>query len=77
MGFVDWIKTDSGIRVISFIWGVGIALLFQQECKKRECMLIQSPSIDEIQKKTYSLAGSENECYRFEPYFVRCTDRQD
>jgi hypothetical protein len=76
MGFIEWMKTDGGIKTISFIWGLGIALLFQQECKKRDCMIIQSPPIDEIQKKTFSMAGNENDCFRFEPQFVSCQSSQ-
>lgn len=72
MGFVEWMKTEQGIKIISFIWGLGIAFLFYQECKKRDCMIIQSPSFDEIQNNTFSLAGNENDCFRFEPYFVTC-----
>jgi hypothetical protein len=72
MGFVEWIKSENGIKIISFIWGLGFALLFQYECKKRDCLIIQSPPIDEIQKKTFSMSGSEKDCFRYEPYFVEC-----
>lgn len=72
MGFIEWMKTENGIKIVSFVWGLGIALLFQQECKKRDCMIIQSPPIQEIQQKTFSMAGNESDCFRFEPQFVSC-----
>ncbi len=54
MGLVEWIKSENGVKIISFIWGLGISLLFQAECKKRECLIIESPPISEVQKKTFS-----------------------
>lgn len=72
MAISDWIKSETGGKVISFIWGLGIALLFIQQCNNKNCIIIKSPSIEELKTKTYSYSGNEGECYRFEPYFVQC-----
>ena len=72
MGLVEWIKSENGVKIISFSWGLGISLLFQADCKKRESLNIESPPISEVQKKTFSMSGSKDECYRFEPVFVPC-----
>lgn len=72
MGFVDWMKTEQGVSILSFIWGLGIAFIFYQECKGSDCIIIKSPNVTDMQNKTYSYKGNENECYRFEPHFVPC-----
>lgn len=72
MGLIEWIKTEQGTKIISFIWGLGIAFLFFRECNKKNCIVIKSPPIEEIKNKTFSYSGNENNCYRFEPYFVPC-----
>jgi hypothetical protein len=70
--FVDWLKSNSGSKIISFIWGLGFALLFIQQCNKKNCIIIKSPKMEDIKGKTFSYSGNEDECYRFEPYFVKC-----
>jgi hypothetical protein len=72
MGLIEWIKSDSGVQIVSFLWGMGFSFLFYSECKKRGCMVIESPPIQEIQKKTFSMSGNDGECFRYEPVFVKC-----
>lgn len=77
MGLLEWLKSDNGVKIISFLWGMGLSLLFHSECKKRNCMVIESPPIDEVQRRTYSLSGNDGECFRYEPVFVRCKEKSD
>jgi|688.fasta_scaffold1621843_2 hypothetical protein len=71
MSISNWIQSDNGKKILSFIWGLGLSILFIQQCKHRNCIIIQSPSLDDIKGKTFSYTGNEKECYRFEPYFVK------
>lgn len=71
MGITEWIQSDNGKKILSFIWGLGLSILFIQQCKDKNCIIIQSPKLEEIKGKTFSYSGNEKECYRYQPYFVK------
>jgi hypothetical protein len=71
-GVSEWLKSEQGLKIISFIWGIGISLLFFHQCNDRKCFVIKSPPIKEIQNHVFAYSGNEDECYSFTPYYVPC-----
>ncbi len=61
--------TDSGQIILSIIFGLGLAVIFQKTCKGPHCMVFQPPPLKEMQENIYSF---NEECYKYTPQFVKC-----
>ena len=70
MSFIkNLVSTDIGRIILSIIWGLGLATLFQKVCKGRNCIVIKAPKLKNIEKNIYDFDGK---CYRFKPQITRC-----
>jgi hypothetical protein len=67
----EFLKTRTGIIMLSVIWGLGLATLFKKSCDGPGCHTIdyQGPSLAD--SKLVWQAG-ENNCYKIEPYVSAC-----
>lgn len=63
-----------GKIVLSCIWGFALALIFQKTCADGRCIVITGPRLDEVRDKIHNF-GSENGCYRFQAYPIKCDSR--
>lgn len=72
LNFLELLFTPTGRILISIIWGLGLAALFKNACKGRNCQVIQykGPNPEEV-KKFYYKYGNDN-CYQYTPYLSRC-----
>jgi hypothetical protein len=55
--------------IISIILGFGLATLFRQNCKNRQCLIFKGPHQKEILDKTFKIG---NDCYKFTPENTPC-----
>ena len=62
--------TDHGQILISAIFGIALAFLFQKTCNGDKCIIIDAPDPDEINKNIYELDGI---CYKYKPKSVHCS----
>ena len=53
----------------SFLWGLGIAVLFRKICKNKKCVVIQAPKNLDIEN---TLIQKENKCYKLIKYNDAC-----
>jgi hypothetical protein len=67
--FEKLFNTDTGKKLMSVILGLGLATLFRESCKSHNCIVYQSPPLDELTKKTYRHNGK---CYKFKEESVSC-----
>lgn len=70
--FRDLLSSDEGKIIISCIWGLGLASLFRQVCKGRQCIVIEGPKPDEMDNKIY---GFEGACYKYSAKNVSCNKK--
>uniref|UniRef100_A0A6C0KS75 Uncharacterized protein n=1 Tax=viral metagenome TaxID=1070528 RepID=A0A6C0KS75_9ZZZZ len=61
--------TYQGQTLISAIFGIALAFLFQKVCKGDKCILIDAPDPDEINNNIYELEGV---CYKYKTRSVHC-----
>lgn len=61
--------TSNGQSLISFIFGMALAFMFQKVCKGDKCILFDAPKPEEIDNKIFEFEGS---CYKYKPKSVRC-----
>ena len=72
LDFAELLVSSTGRILISIIWGLGLAALFKNACKNRNCQVIQfkGPNPKDI-KKSYYKYGNDN-CYKYTPYLSKC-----
>ena len=63
--------TKMGQIIISILFGIAIAFMFQKVCKDRKCIIIQAPPLKDVEKKTFDVDGT---CYQYKPKVVKCED---
>ena len=61
--------TEKGQGLVSFIFGLALAFMFQKVCKGEKCIIYDSPKSEEIDGKVFEFEGS---CYKYKPKNVRC-----
>ena len=70
MGHInDLLNSKSGSIIISIILGLGLAALFRQVCKDKQCIVIKGPNISETQKFYYKV---DDKCYKYTPVIAEC-----
>jgi len=68
---LDLTKTETGRILVSVILGLGLAALFRRVCKGGNCVVIQGPSMEDVQKYSYKI---KDDCYKYTPYVVDCDE---
>lgn len=61
---------SKGQILVSSIFGLSIALLFNRVCKDN-CTVYYAPFIEDIKGKVFKL---EDTCYMYEPYIIKCNE---
>ena len=61
-------KNELYSNIISIIWGIGLAVLFRQACKKRNCYFVKGPIPEEL-NSNYKF---NDKCYKYESEAVSC-----
>ena len=70
MGMVnDLITTSEGKIILSVIWGLGLATMFQRVCKGRSCIILKGPSPTEMNNKIYKF---DDKCYLYSSELTGC-----
>jgi hypothetical protein len=69
-----FVHSNTGRIVMSIILGLGLATFFRAVCKGKNCRVIQSPPLEEIEDQTYMFDGK---CYKLEKNAVKCDNKQN
>ena len=64
-----FVHNKTGKIMMSIILGIGLATFFREVCKGRQCRIISSPPMEEIDGQTYKF---NDKCYTFEKKAVEC-----
>ena len=64
-----FVHSKTGRIIMSMLLGIGLATLFRTACKGRQCRIISSPPLSELQDQTYKF---NNKCYTFETNPIDC-----
>lgn len=57
--------------IISVLWGLGLATLFQRVCVGRECIILQAP---ERKKMLENIFKYNDKCYKYKIKYSDCTN---
>ncbi len=64
-----FVHSSTGKILMSIILGLGLATFFRAVCKGRNCKIVSSPPLEEIEDQTYKFDGK---CYKMEKNQVQC-----
>jgi len=66
---IAFIKSSKGKIFFSVILGFGIATLFRESCKNRNCLIFRAPSTKEFKNKIFS---HDKRCYVYNEKPTKC-----
>jgi len=61
--------SETGQIVISILFGLAFAFLFQRVCKDKKCIVIRAPDVRKMTSKVYEFEG---ECYKYSTLSMSC-----
>jgi hypothetical protein len=62
--------TKTGSTIMSAIFGIAFAFMFQKVCKGAQCYIFKSPPQEEISKYVYQI--EDEGCFKYKPKVVPC-----
>ena len=62
--------TELGCTLMSALFGVALAFMFQRVCKGSQCTIFKAPPKEDIEDVIYEIQG--NGCYMYIPRIVDC-----
>ena len=62
--------TELGCMLMSALFGVALAFMFQRVCKGSQCTIFKAPPKEEIEDIIYEIHGDG--CYMYIPRIVDC-----
>ena len=61
--------TNTGCTIISALFGVALAFMFQRVCKGSQCLIVKSPPPADIDDYVFQ---NGDVCYEYKPKIVEC-----
>jgi hypothetical protein len=68
------INSQRGKYLISILLGLGLATIFREACKSRNCLVFKAPSLDKIKNQIFNY---NNKCYKFEDKGTSCENENE
>ena len=69
---LNFLNTDTGIKFVSIIFGLGLASLFRKTCSENNCIIVKGPPYKQIENKIYSFDGK---CYKYNTLATSCKNK--
>jgi hypothetical protein len=73
MHLEKFVKSQTGKYLMSVLLGIGLATIFRQVCKGRNCQNIKAPALEEIDNKIFKI---DNKCYKIEKQNIECIPKR-
>ena len=71
---IKFLKSETGIKLLSIIFGLGLASMLRQACKGRNCIIVKAPNPADIESKIWEY---NNKCYKFQTEHVKCSKNKE
>ena len=69
-----FVHSKTGKIIMSVLLGIGLATFFRTMCKGKQCKIISSPPLTEIDGQTYKF---NDKCYNFEKKAIDCNKKKN
>ena len=70
MGLATFMKNPSALMLMSFILGLGVAIMFRPVCKDGACKIVHGPTPAAMNGNVYQFG---DKCYLYSSSAVPCT----
>ena len=64
--------TERGKIILSIIFGLGLATLFREFCKGKQCYRFKGPSQKELKNNIFSFDSNNTKCYMVNEENIKC-----
>lgn len=64
-----FVNTNTGKNIVSILLGLGLASIFREVCKDKECIIFYAPDLNEVENKIYKQDGK---CYKYNLVSTKC-----
>jgi len=71
--FGKFVHTETGKILMSILLGFGLASLFRNICKGKDCLIFHAPSLDDFKDKIY--IGQSGKCVKYTPVASKCNTK--
>lgn len=68
-----FVHTQTGRIIMSLLLGIGLATFFRTICKGKNCKIIASPPIEDLDDQTYKF---DDKCYKMEKNAIKCDNKK-
>jgi len=68
--FGNFLHTENGKIIMSILLGFGLASLFRNMCKDKNCLIFHAPSLDDFKDKIY--LSSSGKCVKYKHVATKC-----
>lgn len=68
-----FVQSQTGKYLMSILLGIGIATIFRQTCRGRNCRIMKAPPLEEIEDKIFKI---DNKCYKIEKNVIECKPKR-
>jgi hypothetical protein len=65
-----FVHTERGKIIMSILLGFGLASLFRNVCKNKECLMFYAPPLEQIKDKIYK---NDGKCVKYSAVATKCS----
>jgi hypothetical protein len=69
-----FVHNTTGKIIMSILLGLGLATFFRAICRGKNCKVIKSPALEEIDDQIFKFDGK---CFKMEKNAVKCDNRKN
>ena len=69
-----FVHNNTGKIIMSILLGLGLATFFRAICRGKNCKIIKSPALEEIEDQIYKF---DDKCFKMEKNAVKCDNRKN
>jgi hypothetical protein len=63
------LNNPTNITILSFVWGLGFAIIIMNRCMDGHCVVIEGPAKKDIENKVFQVGEA---CFKFKPSVAEC-----
>jgi hypothetical protein len=63
------LNNPTNIKILSFVWGLGVAIILMNRCMDGHCVVIEGPAKKDIENKVFQVGEA---CFKFKPTVAEC-----
>ena len=67
------LNNERNIFIMSFLWGMGLAVILLRKCMDGYCIVVKGPDKKEIEGNIFKV---DDKCYKFDSHITTCKENK-